>query len=122
MIAPLGISLVCYENVLLGIQTFGNGELLSSASMGLVLGSQDIRAVSPGSKSVAGEIKLPCWRRTGFAVGLTIGVKGFPWLSWPGVLGFSIGHIHHGMRKLWAGKDVFSSPLCFPPASFWQHW
>lgn len=118
--APLGILLVCYENVLLGIRTFGNGELLSSASAGLVFGSQDIRAVSPGSKSLAGGIKLSCWRRTGFAVGLTVSVKVFPWLSWPGVLGFSIGHIHRGTRKRWAGKDVFSSHLCFPPA--WQHW
>lgn len=31
---------------------------------------------------------------------------------------FFIGHMHYGMRKLWAGNDVFSSPLCFPPA--WQ--
>lgn len=118
--APLGILLVCYENVLLGIRTFGNGELLSSASAGLVFGSQDIRAVSLGSKSLAGGIKLPCWRRTGFAVGLTVSVKVFPWLSWPGVLGFSIGHIHRGTRRLRAGKDVFSSRLCFLPA--WQHW
>lgn len=119
MIAPLGILVVCYESVLLGIQTFGNGQLSSSASVELVLGSQDPRwgAVSAESQTVTGGLKLPFWARTGFAVGLTLSVKVFPWfwsqpcLSWPGVLGF-----FHRTHPLWQ-EEALGREGCVPLSS-----
>lgn len=115
LIAALGILLVCLiiSSLLLGIQSFGSGELLSSASGGTgfrVSGSKGCvsRQSDCGWRAKTALLDknwLCCdFEYQGESVPLVLVLARRPW-------GFSIGHIHYGMRS--SGQGMICCPqLC----------